>query len=109
MMIFVLGYIVCFVVYPFIYSIVEVVRVNRAYQSSELINDINKINYNIAWLEYDSLPHNWQNDTVLVVPNLYDENLIQDDSSQKWITQFKYNVIDTSTFNYRKQKNQVYF
>lgn len=95
--------IVCFVVYPFIYSIVEVVRVNRAYQSSELISDINKINYNIAWLEYDSLPHNWQNDTVLVVPNLYDENLIQDDSSQKWITQFKYNVIDTSTFNYRKQ------
>lgn len=93
----------CFVIYPFIYSIVEVVKTNKAYNSTELINDINKVNYNIAWLEHDSLPKNWQKDTVFVIAKLYHDNTIQNDSIQKIIQQSKYNVIDSSTFNFRKQ------
>ncbi|HNN32358.1 MAG TPA: hypothetical protein PKJ70_10760, partial [Chitinophagaceae bacterium] len=59
--------ILCFMTFPFVFSVVEVVRVNSTYNSKELINDINKINLTIAQIEYDSIQHNWNRDTVWLV------------------------------------------
>jgi hypothetical protein len=56
-----------FVLFPFIPPAIESIRANRAYTGEELVNDVNTLNSIICQLEYDSLPHNWMNDTVQVI------------------------------------------
>ena len=58
------------VLFPLIMPVVESVRANNAYSDNEVINDINAINIKICQLEYDSLPHDLKQDTILVVSGL---------------------------------------
>jgi hypothetical protein len=54
------------VLFPFIPPAIESIKANRAYTGEELVNDVNTLNSIICQLEYDSLPHDWMNDTVHV-------------------------------------------
>ncbi|HNL82165.1 MAG TPA: hypothetical protein PKG56_02130 [Chitinophagaceae bacterium] len=95
--------ILCFMTFPFVFSVVEVVRVNSTYNSKELINDINKINLTIAQIEYDSIQHNWNRDTVWLVADLNKIDTQQRDSIPKITQHSKYAAIDSATFNSRKK------
>ena len=55
------------VFFCFVPAIIESVRANMAYSDDELATDINRMNTIICKLSYDSLPHEWSNDTNIVV------------------------------------------
>ncbi|MDI9364285.1 MAG: hypothetical protein QM541_04990 [Flavobacterium sp.] len=55
------------VAFAFVQPAVETIRANKAYSDAEIINDINTINLNICKLEFDSIPTEWDYDTVVVV------------------------------------------
>lgn len=55
---------------PFIQTMVESGKANAAFGDDEVVRDLNKINTMIVQLEYDSLNHRWQRDTVRVVDSI---------------------------------------
>jgi hypothetical protein len=56
--------------WPFIPTITETIRANRAYGNDELVTDANNINIKILQLERDSIPLRWRNDTFVVTNRL---------------------------------------
>lgn len=58
------------VTFAFVQPAVETIRANKAYGDAEVINDINTINLNICKLEFDSIPTDWDYDTVVVVAKI---------------------------------------
>ncbi|HYF29518.1 MAG TPA: hypothetical protein VD993_00215 [Chitinophagaceae bacterium] len=62
-----------FVLFCYVEPYVETVRANAAYTSEEIVRDINTVNVGIVRLEYDSLDHRWDKDTVLVTDRAMEE------------------------------------
>lgn len=89
---------------PFTHSVIETIKANQKYGDVEIVNDINNLNKNIAWLEYDSLPHNWDRDTLQVM----DRTSVLDEYEDRLIRERKeaspYNCIDTSDFAQRIER-----
>jgi hypothetical protein len=52
--------------WPFIPTIVESIRANKAYGNEELVNDANDINIKLLQLERDSIPLKWNSQTFIV-------------------------------------------
>lgn len=48
---------------------IESIRANKAYGNDEIVRDINAINISVCQLEYDSLQHEWQPDTMQIIPD----------------------------------------
>lgn len=87
----------CFIFLPFVHPIIESIKANSNYSDKEIIRDINDFNTKISLLEYDSLPHQWNSDTFLIVNkieniNNYDNAVITKDGN------LKYRTIDTAEF-----------
>jgi len=91
------------VLFPYVPPVIESVLAGAAYTSDELVNDANKTNSIVCQLAYDSLPHDWINDTFMVVNTVYDKeyNRIE---PEYWIDakSKSYKVLDTS--EYRSQR-----
>jgi hypothetical protein len=73
-----------FVLFCYVQPAVESIRANAAYTDEEIVNDINKVNLNVNWLEYDSLDHKWNEDTILITERapvssneLYDVDVVE--------------------------------
>ena len=60
--------------FTYVPPVIESFLANNAYTSDELVNDANRVNSLVCQLAYDSLPHEWVSDTVVVLDNIYDEN-----------------------------------
>lgn len=60
--------------WPFIPTITETIRANKAYSDKELINDANAINIKVLQLERDSIQLRWDKETVTVRDTLPDYN-----------------------------------
>lgn len=54
-----------FVLFPFVHPRIESARANTAYPDSMITRDVNTMNMDILRLEYDSLQHDWQRDTLV--------------------------------------------
>lgn len=85
----------CFILLPFVHPVMESIKANKNYSDKEIIEDINSFNTKVSLLEYDSLPHQWTNDTFLVVKNIeapkdYDTDVITK------VVKYKYKTIDTA-------------
>jgi len=87
------------VLFPYVPPVIESVLAGTAYTSDELVNDANKTNSIVCQLAYDSLPHDWINDTVMVVNTIFDKeyNRIE---PEYWIDakSRSYKVLDTSEY-----------
>jgi hypothetical protein len=57
----------CFVFFPFVKPLVEMVRANTVYSNREMVKDVNGLNMDITRLFYDSLDHRWYPNRVVVV------------------------------------------
>jgi len=82
---------------------VESIRANIAYGDNEIVNDINAINTKLCQLEYDSLQHDWNRDTFLVVNKIQTEAERYNGDTMIPVTHSVYKVIDTAEFNKRKK------
>jgi len=93
-----------FVLAPFTHSIVETIKANQKYGDAEIVNDVNSLNKSITWLEYDSIPHEWERDTLQVM----DKTSAVDDNEDRLIAKRKaispYNCIDTADFRQRFER-----
>jgi hypothetical protein len=88
--------------WPFIPTITETIRANRAYGNDELVNDANNMNIKILQLERDSIPLVWRNDTFMVRNKLaeYEEENRQMESEAQAAAE----VIDNGTNAYERAK-----
>jgi len=93
---------------PFIPPIVESMRANMKYSGQEIASDINKINSRILLLEHDSIPLRWQKDTIYVVNDLRQKQIVVDNNDypidatgDRILPGFK--VLDTAEFNRKVQ------
>lgn len=74
-----------FIMAPFIPSYVETIRAQKAYKTSKVYDDINRVNTIICQIEYDSIPHAWndriyylrQTDNTTIPPYLKDEEAVR--------------------------------
>lgn len=70
----------------YIPTAVESIRANAAFGNEEVVNDINTINIKINQLEYDSLDHKWDKETVIVrdsIPPQMRYEQAEDDLSER--------------------------
>jgi hypothetical protein len=56
--------------WPFIPTIVESIRANKAYGNEELVTDVNNINIKLLQIERDSIPLKWTSETFIVKDSL---------------------------------------
>jgi hypothetical protein len=90
------------VFFCYVPAIVETIRANSAYSDNELAVDLNKMNSLICQLSYDSLPHDWINDTVIVVNSTegrYENVEVIGDVEE--VTTSAAVMIDSAVFNYK--------
>jgi hypothetical protein len=90
------------VFFCYVPPIVESIRANSAYSDNELAVDLNKMNSLICQLSYDSLPHDWINDTVIVVNSTegrYENVEVIGDVEE--VTTSATVMIDSAVFSYK--------
>lgn len=94
--------------WPFIPTIIESIRANKAYGNEELVNDVNNINIKLLQLERDSIPLRWTSETFIVRDSLprYDES--REDASVEAAAALVDSVVASVSDNaYEKNRNLI--
>ncbi len=92
-------------------SIVVSWRANMAYSDDELATDLNRMNELICTLSYDSLPHSWTNDTVIVLNSTigrYNGNTVIGEYTEPSAVSEEAPVVDT-TVSSSSENSRVYY
>jgi MFS family permease len=90
----------------FVPPIVESIKANHAYGNEEIVQDINNINLAVCRLNYDSIPHKWTTDTVLVKDKLTD-NVKFNDEGNVVVGNHANNFHETDTTDFRIRKDMA--
>lgn len=85
------------ILFPFIPSLIESYRADRAYTSEELVKDTDRLNFLIGELIYDSLSNEFKRDTLLVSDKLVSQHC---DSNQIEVENYFDNGVNFCTQSY---------